>query len=79
MAKKKTEEIKFVGPIITTPPTLNGRKVELIRGGKLVKGVLISQGGQNSNGDLVFKWSDREGPPQISPLTGAELDKLLNG
>lgn len=79
MAKKKTEETKPVGPVITAPPTLNGAKVKLSRGGKLVDGVLMSQDGQNSNDNLVFKWSDGDGPPNISPITGAELDKLLNG
>lgn len=79
MVEKKIEKKKPVGPVIIGPPTLNGARVELTRGGKLVKGVLMSRDGQNSNDKLVFKWSDGEGPPSISPLTGAELDKLLHG
>ena len=76
MAKK---EIKPVGPVIHAPPTLNGKIVSLVRGGKKVRGVLMSQDGQNQNDNLVFKWNNEHGVASISPLMGEELEELLGG
>ncbi len=76
MAKK---EEKPTGPVIHAPETLNGRKVTLTRGGEEVRGVIMSNSGQFSNDELVFKWADKHGVASISPLTDEELKKLLNG
>jgi len=76
MAKK---EKKPTGPVIHAPATLNGRKVSLTREGVEVRGVIMSNSGQFSNDELVFKWTNKQGVASISPLTGEELKKLLNG
>ena len=75
MAKEK----KPTGPVIHAPATLNGRKVTLTREGAEVRGVIMSNSGQFSNDELVFKWTSKNGTAAVSPLTGEELKKLLNG
>ncbi len=76
MAKEKS---KPVGPVIHGSPTLNGKRVKLVRGGKEVHGDLMSNDGQSSNDNLVFKWTNEHGTASISPITEEELDKFLNG
>jgi hypothetical protein len=75
MAKEK----KPTGPVIHAPTTLNGRKVTLNREGVEVRGVIMSNSGQFSNDELVFKWTSKNGTAAVGPLTGEELEKLLNG
>ena len=75
MAKEK----KLTGPVIHAPTTLNGKRVTLTRGGAEVTGTIMSNSGQFSNDELVFKWNDKYGVASISPLTGEELEQLLNG
>lgn len=73
------KEIKPTGPVIHAPPTLHGRKMKLVRGGKEVNGVLLSQDGQASNDNLIFQWKNEHGTASISALTGEELEVLLSG
>ena len=75
MAKEK----KPTGPVIHAPDTLNGRRVTLTREGAEVRGVIMSNSGQFSNDELVFKWTSKNGTAAVSPLTDEELKKLLNG
>ena len=75
MAKKK--EKKPTGPVIHAPDTLNGRRVTLTREGAEVRGVIMSNSGQFSNDELVFKWTSKNGTASVSPLTGEELEALL--
>jgi hypothetical protein len=70
---------KPVGPVVRALPTLHGKKTKLVREGKMINGVILSQDGQNSNDKLVFKWVNDKGTASISPLTGEELEKLLGG
>ncbi len=77
MAKK--EEKKPTGPVIYAPDTLNGRRVTLIREGAEVRGVIMSNSGQFSNDELVFKWTSKNGTAAVSPLLGDELKELLGG
>ncbi len=72
------ENKKTTGPVIHAPVTLHGKRIKLIRGDKEVNGVLISQTGQSSNKDLLFKWIDDSGKTLLGPLTGEELEKLLD-
>ena len=73
------KEEKPKGPVIYALTTLNGKRVTLVRGGKKVNGVIMSNSGQFSNDELVFKCSEGDGPANISPLTGEELEELLGG
>jgi len=76
MAKDK--EI-VTGPVIYAPPTLHGRRVKLIRGGKEVSGVLMAKDSQTTSDKLVFQWTNENGTSSLSPLTGEELEELKNG
>lgn len=78
MAKNK-EEIKPTGPVIHALPTLNGKRVTLIREGEEVRGVIMSNSGQFNNDELVFKWTNKQGTASISPLTDEELKALVDG
>ena len=73
------KEEKLKGPVVHAEATLNGKRVTLVRGGKKVNGVIMSNSGQFSNDELVFKWSEGDGPANISPLTPPELEELMGG
>ena len=74
-----SKEKKVVGPVIRTPMGLHGKKVTLIRGGKEVKGVLLSSDGKPANDNFVFRWIGDNGVASISEITGEELEVLRNG
>ena len=74
-----TKEIKLTGPVIHASPILHGRRVKLIRSGKKVNGVLLSQDSQTHSDNLIFQWINEDGVASISPLTGEELEALLSG
>ena len=61
------------GPIIRGEESINGKSIKLTRGGKEVRGVIISQSGQNEQENFVFKWKDGEGKQCVSPIDGDEL------
>ena len=58
---------------------MNGKRVKLVRGGKEVYGVLMSNDGKSSNEKLVFKWTNEHGTASISPITEEELERFLRG
>lgn len=76
MAKKI--EIKPEGPVLRTTPTLHGRVVKLVRGGKEVSGVLLSKDSQGPSDNLIFQWKDKNGVSCISDINKDELEQLKN-
>ena len=82
MAKKEEKkgiEINKAGAVFKATPTLCGKTVKLMRGGKEVTGVLMSKDKQGPSDNLAFKWKDTNGVHSISEVTGEELEKIKNG
>ena len=73
------QEQKPKGTTVSAVPTLHGKTVKMVRGGKEVIGVLLSKDKQGPSENLSFQWKNANGSLNVSEVTKEEIKKLLNG
>jgi hypothetical protein len=65
-----------MGPEIRNEKELHGRRVELTREGKKVRGVILAQDLKFSSHEFLFQWTGENGSQKMSPLLEGELEAI---
>lgn len=68
-----------MGAEIRNERELHGKRVELIRGGKKVRGIILAQDLKFSSYEFLFQWKDDQGGQKMSPLLDGELEQIRGG